>query len=353
MKILLIGGTGAIGKHLVNTLQSKTNDIYVTTRNKSKQSDKHKKFITGNGKDPEFLDELIKKKWDVIYDFMVYENDEFKIAIDKLLSNTEHYFYISSSRVYSDNDKIITEKTKHLIDVVNDDAYKKIDEYAKIKSDQEKYLNQHEKRNWTIVRPYISYSEDRLQLANFEKEDWLYRLLKGKTILFPKSLLETYTTLTYAKDVAYFLSKINLNEKVYGESFHITSSMQIKWKEVLQIYEEFFEDHPNIDFKIKLIDDNSYIRAIQNKYQFLYDRAYNRIFSDNKSKHLMRKYKFLPPQEGLRICLSDFLKSINFRHISVRYEAKKDSIAKEKYYPNEFKGLRNKIIYFIYRFIIK
>ena len=51
-----------------------------------------------------------------------------------------------------------------------------------------------------------------------------------------------------------------------------------KMEEVLQIYEEFFEDHPNIDFKIKLIDDNSYIRAIQNKYQFLYDRAYNNFF---------------------------------------------------------------------------
>ena len=60
------------------------------------------------------------------------------------------------------------------------------------------------------------------------------------------------------------------------------------------------------------------------------------IFSDNKSKHLMREYKFTTSRRSENLLVRLF-KKYNFRHISVRYEAKKDGIAKEKYYPNEFK----------------
>lgn len=50
-----------------------------------------------------------------------------------------------------------------------------IDEYAITKAHQENLLINSKNKNWTIIRPYITYSEQRLQLGTFEKEDWLYR----------------------------------------------------------------------------------------------------------------------------------------------------------------------------------
>ena len=42
--------------------------------------------------------------------------------------------------------------------------------------------------NWTIIRPYMSYSPNRLDLGYYAKELWLYRVLKGRTILFTEDV---------------------------------------------------------------------------------------------------------------------------------------------------------------------
>ena len=52
------------------------------------------------------------------------------------------------------------------------------------------------KKNWTIIRPYKTYNNNRLQLGMYEKEEWLYRLMMGKTLVFPTELKKRKTTLT-------------------------------------------------------------------------------------------------------------------------------------------------------------
>lgn len=74
--------------------------------------------------------------------------------------------------------------------------YVQSDEYAIAKAKQEDILRNSDFKNWTIVRPYITYSDERLQLGFFEKELWLYRAIKGKTIIFPSDIYEKTTTLT-------------------------------------------------------------------------------------------------------------------------------------------------------------
>ena len=81
----------------------------------------------------------------------------------------------------------------------------------------------------TVYCPYITFSEIRLQLGVFEKEDWLYRALHGRTIVFSNDIAEKYTTLTYAFDVVNAMVQLMGNDKAHGEVFHITSGNAARW----------------------------------------------------------------------------------------------------------------------------
>ena len=99
------------------------------------------------------------------------------------------------------------------------------------------------KKNWTIIRPYITYSEERLQLGVLEKEAWLYRAMHNRPIVSSADINNKVTTLTYGFDVAKGINAIIGQEAAFGEAFHITSSGSITWNNVLEIYTNVLEKH--------------------------------------------------------------------------------------------------------------
>lgn len=96
MKILLLGGTGAMGTHLKDILSSRGDDIYITSR-KQRQDGQHIFYIKGNAHELSFLNYLVARQWDAIVDFMVYSTEEFRQRVGVLLQSTNQYFFISSS----------------------------------------------------------------------------------------------------------------------------------------------------------------------------------------------------------------------------------------------------------------
>ena len=94
------------------------------------------------------------------------------------------------------------ENSDRLIDVCDDDEYIATDEYGLSKGKEENVLFNHVKKNWTIIRPYITYNNYRIQLGVYEKENWLWRALNGRTVIMPKDIGSRLTTLTYALEVA-------------------------------------------------------------------------------------------------------------------------------------------------------
>ena len=111
MKILILGGTGAIGTDLVKLLTENGNEVYVTSRSDRISNDKHLVYIKGNAMEDTFLSEVLKLcEFDVIVDFMIYPTEAFKQRFDLLLKSTKQYMYFSSGRVYAESDVPITEK---------------------------------------------------------------------------------------------------------------------------------------------------------------------------------------------------------------------------------------------------
>lgn len=347
MKVLVLGGTGAMGVHLVELLSKSGYETFVTTRSK-RSSVTNIHYIQGNAHNTEFLQTILQEHWDVIVDFMVYSTSDIKERVKFLLEATSQYVFLSSARVYANSDLPITENSPRLLDVSQDAEHLATDEYALSKARQEDILNKSGRKNWTVIRPYITYSENRLQLGVLEKERWLYRALHGRTIVFSSDIMEKTTTLTYGLDVAKGILSIIGNNNALGEEFHITNPKSIKWSEVLSIYLSVLEKHLGYKPKILLKNIDKFLEW-NDKYQVCYDRLYNRKFDNSKISQCVDVDHFIETKQGLKQCLESFLKNPQFQNINWKMEAIMDRQTRETTLLKEISNKKDRIKYYFFR----
>ena len=312
-KILLLGGTGAMGKYLVDILDKSNEwDVLVSSR-KVRKNYNNIKYIVGNALDNNFVRDLCNNKYDVIVDFMNYNVEQFENNAPFLLNSCNHYLFLSSCRVFNNSD-IIDENTDRLLDTIDDPAFLETQRYALRKARQENILHKSNKKNWTIIRPYITYGDERLQLGIYEKEEWLYRILNNKPLIVNSDVLERNTTLTYGKDVSNCIYDIINNDSLYGEEINIVSDNCIKWKDILDIYLQIIKEYTNIEPQIYYSNQLSEIEVLfEGGYNTKYDRLWDRKFNNEKLKKYCRTQEFVRAEAGLKTCLINFLKQWNDR----------------------------------------
>lgn len=353
MKILILGGTGAMGAYLTPILACGDNEVFVTTRSERKSENNNIRYLQGNAHDVSFLCEILKLHYDVIVDFMSYDTEEFRERYHLFLSAAGQYIFLSSSRVYADSKTPITEESPRLLDVVDDSIYLQTDEYALAKAHQENMLVASGTGNWTIVRPYITYSNERLQLGIFEKELWLHRVLHGQTVVFPKDMAKHITTLTFGEDAARGIAALVGNQKAHGQTVHITTNETIRWEDVIELYQKVFLGVTGKQMKVKYIDSAQQLRNdLFNQYQIKYDRMLDRKFDNSKIMCLAENnLSFVPPKEGLEKCLRVFLRNPSFRWLpSAKMTAWMDMTAKEKTPLKYFSDWRKRAKYIVGRY---
>ena len=348
--ILIFGGTGAMGKHLVQLLSERGDKVYVTTR-AARMSFSNVEYVQGDAKKDCFIDPLLKRNWDAIVDFMVYSTSDFQQRVPKLLAATSQYIFLSSARVYAFSSQPIEENFPRLLDSSNDQEFLATEEYSLAKARQEDILKHSDFSNWTIVRPYITYSEQRLQLGVLEKEEWLYRALKGRAIVFSKDIAEKLTTLTYGLDVANAISKLIGEPRSKGEIYHVTQEKSDSWREVLDLYMKVLEKYLGRRPKVILLGMDKFSRCKHSKYQIKYDRMYDRKFNSAKLSEFVDTEAFLPLEQGLTRCIEEFLENPSFLSINWRSEAIKDRYSGEVAGVTEIGHWKQIVKYLIYRFI--
>lgn len=342
-----------MGMSLVPVLASKEeNEIYVTSRKERHSDYKNVHWLLGNAHDDTFLNRILETSYDVIIDFMVYQMEEFKHRAERFLASAKQYIFLSSSRVYADSPVPITEEMPRLLDICGDREYLSTNEYALDKARQEDILRRLDKKNWTIVRPYITYNSNRIQLGTLEKENWLYRALHGRTIVFAKDIAEHVTTLTYGHDVAERIAVLAGNEKAFGETFHITGKSTMKWGEILNLYLDVIEDVTGQRPKVCLMENSNVLQKVLGGYAIKYDRLYNRMFDNSKIENFCKNQKeYVQMREGLEMCLREFLKDGGrFLQLSWKNEAFMDKLMHERTKLKEFESLEFKLKYFICRY---
>lgn len=342
-----------MGAPLCDILKNGAYEITVTSRKDHSSDRSNLNYIKGNGKDLAFIrDVLSDHRYDVVIDFMGYSTKEFEDRYRLFLNATDQYIFISSARVYAESDTPLIEDSPRLLDVCTDSEYLATDEYALSKARQEDMLFGSGKKNFTIVRPSITYNADRLQLAISEKEEWLYRALHGRSAVFPKDMENIKTTMTYGCDVAYAISRLVGNKRALGEAVHITNPYSNTWGEILGFYRKAFRHKTCMNMKVFTADDSLKIaEKLGRLYQIKYARGINRTFDTNKLNQMIGEMSFLSAEEGLTKCLEAFLDGPRrFGTISIRTQAYFDKLAGEQANLKEFNGIEKKLKYMIARY---
>ncbi len=353
MKVLILGGTGAMGVPLSRMLRESGNDVYVTSRSAHSPSPYGIRHIQGNAGDIKFLDGLLSvETYDAVVDFIVRDKDNFESAADLILRKSGQFVFISSARVYAQSDIPITEDTPRLLDVSEDAEYLKTGEYALAKAREENFLKDSEMSNWTVIRPTITYNSHRLQLGVLEKENWLYRALHGRSIVFSRDIGSKITTMTYGDDVSRGISSIIGRQEALGQIYHITSPVSLPWDRVLEIYLSVLRRRLPAEQQPKVVytETSSNLRFKEKRYQVIYCRYFNRSFDNTRISQFCDVSEFTPPETGLAMCLDKFLDGPEFRSIDWRLEAVNDRISHERARLKEIPDVKSRISYLLYRY---
>jgi nucleoside-diphosphate-sugar epimerase len=295
-RILVLGATGAMGIHLLPRFaEDKDVDVFATSRRPKPQGAPDRvSWAQGDAKDPAFLSELVRGGgFDAIIDFMNYSSQQFAERAAWLTGKTGHYLFLSSARVFARSDSPISESSDRLLDVSTDKRYLSTDEYALAKARQENRLRSLKRTNWTILRPYITYSTNRFQLGTLEAPMLLNRAERGAPVALPNEMLDRLTTMTWAGDVARMIHALTLRPSAMGEDFNLASEEAHSWREVAEIYRR------EIGLICLTVDVRRFILSMGWPYQTRYDRLFDRSFKADKITAEIGLERFRPLPEGL------------------------------------------------------
>ena len=323
--VLVIGGTGAMGIYLIPELLKRGYAVDVLSLDTVESNHPNLRYFTGNATDMEFVKPFLEKGYDGIVDFMIYHRDRFAEWYPVLLAHTGHYIYLSSYRVYADEEHPIRETSPRLLDASKDQALLASEDYSIYKAQGEEMLKASSYRNWTIIRPAITYSSRRFQLVTLEMNQTVGRACLGKKVVLPKTAKDVQATMTWAGDVAAMIATILFNKQAIGEVYTVSTAEHHTWGEVAEYYREL------IGMEVVWADEADYLAIVNGGEgawrQLHYDRLFDRIVDNGKILALMGKTQsdLKPLYEGLKKEIDalpkDLFATLETRSVDTRMDA--------------------------------
>ena len=255
-KVLVLGATGAMGRYLVPELVKLNYNVTGVGLDEAAPWSAKASYIKGNAFDKEFLEELLKEKFDGIVNFMDYGKYAFSDYYKLFLENTEHYIFLSSCRVYDDKEQPIKETSPRLWDSSEDEVLKASHDYCIHKAQDEDMLMASPYNNFTIVRPATTFSTMRLQLVTLEFKDSVGRALMGKKVVLPIQAKDKPATLSWGGDVARMIARILFKEEAKREAYNVCSAEHRTWEEIAAYY------HDLIGLEAVWVDKEDYLKIL-------------------------------------------------------------------------------------------
>lgn len=308
-KVLLIAGGGTLGTYTAKELLRLGCRVDIVCPEEKTSDNENLKFYRSLATN-EFLEDLFAKEhYDGIVNFIHYPDpEEYKPVHRLLTSNTEHLIFLSSYRVYADLQHPITETAPRLLDVSADAEFLEKEDYAVSKAKMEDFIRSDASvKNWTIVRPVISFSSRRFDIVTINHA--LAHRYDGKPIYLPQNVKNLVAGLDWAGNSGKLIANLLFKEEALGEAFTISSAQNLTWGEVAELYTELTGatyEWINAD---KWLGSPDYI---QNSYwAAVYDRFYDRTIDNSKVLKVtgLDKNDFLPIKEGIKIELDILEKS--------------------------------------------
>ena len=303
-KVLLIAGGGTLGRYTAKELLSKDCEVDVICL-EDYTSDKSKLCYYKANADLNYLTEFLKDKYyDGIVNFIHYISvDDYK-PVHKLLCNkTDQLIFLSSYRVYGDLQHPITESAPMLADVVKDDEkFLKTEHYSLPKARCEKFLREESgTKNWTVVRPVISFSDKRFDLVTVSGHEIIDAAKSGKTVILPEAAKNLTAGLDWAGNSGKLIANLLFKKECFGEAYTVSSGQNLTWGEVADIYTRL----TGVNFR--WTDTEEYVSTGHGGYILNYDRLYDRAVDNTKILKAtgLKKDDFTSVEEGIKIELNN------------------------------------------------
>lgn len=302
MKILIVGGGGNIGQHIISNINLKANQVFSINKNKVFKSKKIKYFrldYYNNYKRVKYLTE--KYKFDVIINLICFNKSQVLRDYRLYKNKISKYLFISSTSIYQNSKHIINEESK---------TEKIKNRYIKGKLEAEKFL-----MNNTYRFPYIILRVCQIYGGNnipslFKKRS--FTILKdmhlNKRIFLPRGCSNKWKIIS-VNDLAKIIIQIILSKekKIINNYFNIVPDKSLLWEEIYKVYftrlnKKIKKQYFSLN-KIKYLD--------RNLYEHLnFDKLKNANFSNIKIFKIIKKPVFSEFKKDIKLVIKKNKKNI-------------------------------------------
>ncbi len=301
-KVLVLGSTGAMGRYLVPELLSLGYSTTGVSLDDAAVFPDEVRQIKGDAFDKELLSELLREGFDGIVNFMNYYGPHFDEYYKLFLDNTSHYIFLSTGRVYADEEMPVKETSPRLWDVSKDEVLLASNDYCIHKAKAEDLLRASEYTNWSIVRPATTFSTMRLQLVTLEFSSFIPRAMMGKKVILPIEAKDKPATLSWGGDVAKMIAGVLFKEEAMRETYNVCSAEHRTWEEIAGYY------HDLIGLNVVWVDKEDYLKIINPdvpngvRWQLEYARLFHRITDNSKVLSLtgLKQENLISMYDGLK-----------------------------------------------------
>ncbi|MBQ6804026.1 MAG: NAD-dependent epimerase/dehydratase family protein [Clostridia bacterium] len=302
-RVLLIAGGGTLGTYVAQELLRLGATVEIICP-EEKTSDNERLIYHQSLATEELLKNLFAQKhYHGIVNFLHYnEVEDYRKIHPLLIENTDHLIFLSSYRVYANEQHPITESAPRLLDVIDDRDFLENEKYAVSKAKGEDYLrNERAGEPWTIVRPVISFSEKRFDLLMDSQHRILQAVAAGEELLLPE-LARNYTAgFDWAGNSGKLIANLLFKQDAMGNAYTIYSGHGMTWGEVAEVYQRL------TGVKIRWCEEAEFVNSFGEVapakwWRWVHDRRYNRdVDCSNVLKATgLTSADFATVEEGIR-----------------------------------------------------
>jgi 2'-hydroxyisoflavone reductase len=204
MKILILGGTRFIGRHIVDALLMAGHEVSVFTRGKSPDElPAGVERLRGNRNDGvSGLAALVGRAWDACVDVSGYTPGQVRASAELLASTVGRYVFVSTVSVYEDSNEVPVVETHPLLKAAAEEVTEvSAQTYGPLKVTCERIVRDTYGERCTILRPQIVAGPwDPTGRHTY----WVQRAMQGGEMLAPGDGND-YLQVVDARDIARFV----------------------------------------------------------------------------------------------------------------------------------------------------
>jgi len=315
-RVLLIAGGGTLGTYVSEELLRLGADVEVICPEEKTSDNDHLIFHQSLATNELLTDLFSKKHYHGIVNFLHYnEVEDYDKIHSLLIENTDHLIFLSSYRVYADEQHPITEEAPRLLDVISEEAFLENEKYAVSKAKCEDYLrSKHAGEPWTIIRPVISFSDRRLDLLMYSGNTVVRAADKGKELVMPSFARDYSAGLDWAGNSGKLIANLLFKPDAIGETFTIYSGHGLTWGEVAEAYHNTTGVNVRWGDEQEFLDKNPTLNPESPSWwTYKYDRRFNRDLDASKVLRVtgLTAKDFETVEEGIRRELKKLGRSVN------------------------------------------